>query len=638
MSVDVPRYRLEFDRMNIRPVERKLAAILSADVEAYSRLMGQDEVATVRTITAYRDVIASAVARYAGRVVDAPGDNVLAEFSSVVDAVQCAVDFQRELQTRNAALPASRQMRFRIGINLGDVIVEDARLYGDGVNIAARMESLAEGGGICLSGTAYDQVEGKLPLGYDFLGEHSVKNIDRPVRVYRLRLEPGASSVASLGRGRRAGPGRRVYAATAAVAVLVLLGAAGSFGWRWMRTTASVTRLALPSRPSVAVLPFANLSRDSAQEYFSDGVTEDLITGLSKVSGLFVIARNSVFTYKGRAVNVGEVARDLGVRYVLEGSVQRAGDRVRITAQLVDATTGYHVWAERYDREVRDIFAVQDDVTQHIVGALAVKLTEGERGRLGRVPTGNPEAYDVCLQGSNLLKRTTRESNAEARQMFVKALDLDPEFARAYAGLGRAHLQSWQFMWSTDPESLERARELAERAIKLDDTLGDAYHLLAQIYLWKKDHDSAIALAERAVALAPNDADGYETLAEVLGWGGRAEDSIRYIRRAMRFNPHYPFYYLWTLGHGYYLTGRTQQAVDAFKKIVEQNPNFMAAHAYLAVILTERGRADEARAAWEAASRLSPGVTLALLSQRLPYRRPADLDRVLRAARKAGIE
>ncbi|MGH7311020.1 MAG: adenylate/guanylate cyclase domain-containing protein, partial [Candidatus Rokuibacteriota bacterium] len=538
--------------MDPRPVERKLAAILSADVEGYSRLMGQDEVATVRTITAYREAIGSTVARHAGRVVDAPGDNVLAEFASVVDAVQCAVEIQRELQTRNAALPASHHMRFRIGINLGDVIVEGERLYGDGVNIAARMESLAEGGGICLSGTAYDQVEGKLAIGYEYLGEHTVKNIARPVRVYRLRLEPGASSPTS--RGSRGGSRRRMYAVAATVAaVLVVLGAGGWAGWLWLGGAASPPRLALPDRPSVAVLPFANLSQDPSQEYFSDGVTEDLITGLSKVSGLFVIARNSVFTYKGRAVRVGEVGRDLGVRYVLEGSVQRAGDRVRITAQLVDATTGYHVWADRYDREVRDIFAVQDDVTQHIVGALAVKLTEGERGRLGRVPTDNPEAYDVVLQGRGVLRRTTREGNAEARRLFVRALDLDPEYARAHAGLGWAHLQSWQFFWSTDPESLERARELAQRALRLDDTLADAHRLLAQIDLWKKEHDAAIAQAQRSLALAPSDADGYETLAEVLAWAGRAEESLRFIRQAIRLNPRYPFVYLWTLGHAQFV-------------------------------------------------------------------------------------
>ncbi len=622
--------QVESTAVGARSVDRKLAAILSADVEGYSRLMGDDEVATVRTITAYRDAIASAVARHAGRVVDAPGDNILAEFSSVVDAVQCAVEIQRELRSRNAGLPVSRQMRFRIGINLGDVIVDGERLYGDGVNIAARIESLAEGGGICLSGTAFDQVEGKLPLGSDFLGEHLVKNIARPVRVYRLRLEPGSSRVAS--------HGRRVSTVVVTIAALVVLGGAGTFGWRSLRAPASSPKLALPDRPSVAVLPFANLSREPAQEYFSDGVTEDLITGLSQVSGLFVIARNSVFTYKGRAANVGDVGRDLGVRYILEGSVQRAGDRVRITAQLVDATTGYHIWAERYDREVRDTFGGQDDVTQHTVGALAVKLTEGERGLMGRVPTGNPEAYDLVLQGRNELKHTTRETNAEARRLFVKALDLDPEFARASVGLGWAHLQSWQLLWSTDPESLERARELAQRGLARDDTLADAHRLLAQIYLWKKAHDAAIAEAERAVALAPNDADGYETLAEMLGWAGRPEESLRFIRQAMRLNPRYPYFYLWTLGHADFLVGRTQDALDAFTTIVERNPNFVAAHAYLAVVYSEMGRPDQARAAWATASRLSPGASLSVIRQRLPYRRPADLDRFLNAAHKAGLE
>jgi adenylate cyclase len=414
--------------MGGRSVERRLAAILSADVEGYSRLMGDDEVATVRAITEYRGVIASAVTGHGGRVVDAPGDNVLAEFASVVDAVQCGVDIQRELESRNGELPASRRMRFRIGINLGDVIIEGERLYGDGVNIAARLESLAEGGGICLSGTAYDQIEGKLPFACEFRGEHAVKNIARPVRVYRLRLDP-TGSAAPAKRGRA----RLIRGAAIALGILVLLGAAGWSGWRWLRTPESAG-LPLPDRPSVAVLPFTNLSQDPAQEYFSDGVTEDLITGLSKVSGLFVIARNSSFTYKGKPVKVGDVGRDLGVRYVLEGGVQRSGSRVRITAQLVDAATGYHIWAERYDREASDIFAVQDEVTQQIVRAMAVRLTEGERGRLGRAPTGVLEAYDLVLRGHEERNRTTREGNAEARRLFQKAIDLDPGYAAAYLG------------------------------------------------------------------------------------------------------------------------------------------------------------------------------------------------------------
>ena len=614
-------------------MERKLAAILSADVEGYSRLMSADETATVRAITEYREVIASAVSRHGGRVVDSPGDNVLAEFTSVVQAVQSAVEIQRTLHERNTELAPARQMRFRIGINLGDVIVEGLRLYGDGVNIAARLESLAEGGGICLSGTAYDQIEGKLPLDYEFLGQHTVKNIARPVRVYRVRLD--ARSATGSARTVRRARSRRTTL-VAAVALLVVLGAAGWAGWRWLGTPQSAA-LPLPDKPSVAVLPFANVSQDPTQEYFSDGVTEDLITGLSKVSGLFVIARNSVFTYKGRPVKVREVGRELGVRYVLEGGVQRAGSRVRITAQLVDAGTGYHIWAERYDREVGDIFAVQDEVTQHIVRALAVKLSENEKVRLGRAPTGIPEAYDLVLRGHEARRRTTREGNAEARQLFVKALDVDPGYASAYAGLSWTHLQSWQFLWTTDRDSLERARELAERALALNDTLVDAYRLLGQIYLWQKQHDRAIAQAERGVALAPNDADGYETLAEILAWAGRADESVRLIRQAMRLNPHYPVFYLWTLGHAFYLTERRGEALEAFSAIARQNPNFVPAHAYRAVVLSELGRAKEARAAWARAGEISPGASTPNLRDRLPYKRASDLDRFLTATHRVGM-
>src|SRR5438477_478590 len=505
--------------MDERPAERKLAAILSADVEGYSRLMGEDELGTVRALTEYREVISAAVARHGGRVVDSPGDNVLADFVSVVDAVQCAVNIQRALQSRNADLPPPRQMRFRIGINLGDVIVQGERLYGDGVNIAARLEGLAGGGDICLSGTAYDQIEGKLPFAFEFSGEHTVKNIARPVRVYRLHLEPRAFPKRSSTLG---GVDRRASVRVAAIlAIVMLLGAGGWAGWRWFRPSESAG-LALPDKPSVAVLPFANLSQDPAQEYFSDGVTEDLITGLSKMSGLFVIARNSVFTYKGKPVNVRDVGRDLGVRYVLEGGVQRAGNRVRITAQLVDARSGYHLWAER--------------------------------------------------------------------------------------------------------------------AIALDNTLADGYRLLAQTSLWQKQHERAIAEAQRSVELGPNDASAYETLAEILCWSGRPEESIRLIRHAMRLDPHYPFFYLWTLGHAYFLTEKRQEALDTFAKLVQQNPNFVPAHAYRAVLLSELGRMQEAQQAWEQASRISPGASMANIRERLPYKRPADLDRVLSAAHRAGVQ
>jgi adenylate cyclase len=620
--------------MERRPTERKLAAILSADVEGYSRLMGDDEAATVRAITEYREVITVAVTDHGGRVVDAPGDNVLAEFASVVGAVECAVEIQGELESRNAALPASRQMRFRIGINLGDVIVDGDRIYGDGVNIAARLQSLAEGGGILLSGTAFDQVEGKLPLAAEFKGEQTVKNIARPVRVYRLRLAPGSSSARpAKTRDRRR---RLVKRGVAALVFLTAVSVAGWAGSRWMRTPESAG-LPLPPKPSVAVLPFANLSQDSAQDYFSDGVTEDLITGLSKVSGLFVIARNSTFTYKGRPVKVREIGRDLGVRYVVEGGVQRAGNRVRITAQLVDASTGYHLWAERYDREASDIFAVQDEVTRQIVRAMAVKLTEAEQTRIGRAPTGVLEAYDLALRGNEERKRTTREANAEARRLFVKALDLDPEYAAAHNGLGWAHLQSWQFLWSTDRQTLERAQELAERAIALDRTLANAYHLLGQVYLWKKEHERALAQVEHAIELAPNDADGYDTLAEIHTWSGTPAEGIGHVRHAMRLNPHYPFFYLWPLGHAYYMLQRRQDALGIFAKIIETNPNFLPAYGFRAVLLSELGRTKEAHEAWDKASQLSPGASLANLRERLPYKRASDLERFLTAAQRAGM-
>jgi adenylate cyclase len=615
-------------------VDRKLAAIWSADVKGYSRLMGEDEVATVHTLTARRAVMARFIQERRGRVVDSPGDNLLAEFASVVDAVACAAEVQQEFKSLNAEVPVPRRLEFRIGINLGDVIVDGERIYGDGVNIAARVEGLAEPGGIAISGTVYDQVKGKLPLPFESLGEHAVKNIKEPIRVYRVPLDH-APAPALADTPARAGHGRWRRAALAAgVAALVL--AAGVAAWSlYLRPRGAA--LALPDKPSIAVLPFQNMSGDAGQEYFSDGMTEDLITGLSKLSGLFVIARNSVFLYKGKAVRPAQVSHDLGVRYVLEGSVRKEGHRVRITAQLIDATTGYHVWAERYDRDLKDVFAVQDDVTGKIVSTLAVKLTGPEKERLTRTHTGSLEAYDLVLRGMEYQRRTTREANAEARRLFAKAVELDPEYADAYEALGWSYLQAWQLQWSRDPETLRRAFELAEQAIARDDSRAGCHTLLAQVLLWKKEHDRAIAEAERAVALAPNDADGYETLAEVLAWSGRAEEAIGKIQHAMRLNPQYPFFYLWTLGHAYYLTGRNGDASTTFRKIVEENPSFLPAHAFLAVLYSEQGLDQKANAEWAAARKLSPEVSRESLRQNLPYRNERDLDRLLTAMRKADL-
>src|SRR5712691_2333087 len=443
-------------------MERKLAAILSTDVKGYSRLMGEDEVATIHTITAYRTLIATLIQQHRGRVVDSPGDNLLAEFPSVLEAVQCAVAIQRELHVRNAALPLQRRMEFRIGINLGDVIAEGERIYGDGVNIAARLEGLAEAGGLCISGTVYDQIKTRLALGYEDLGAQAVKNIAEPVRAYRVQLTPEAAvpavreqdekAVGESGRPlpQKEGAARRVLALSwrkgilALVGLRLLLGGGVTVWQRSVRPSSpagmvpaeKAPTLALPETPSIVVLPFVNLSSDPEQEYFSDGITEDLTAKLSKLAGLSIISRNTAFTYKGKAMKVQEVRQELGVRYVLEGSVRKAGDQVRITAQLIDATTDHHLWAERYDRPLTDIFALQDALVHKMVTTLQLQLSLREQGILVRKTQENLEAYDAFLRGRTYFNRRTREGNAQARQMFEQAVALDPTYAEAYTWLG----------------------------------------------------------------------------------------------------------------------------------------------------------------------------------------------------------
>ena len=429
--------------MNEKEVKRKLAAILSADVKGYSRLMEEDEVSTVRTLEEYRSIVSGFVEKHHGCVVDSPGDNLLAQFTSVVDATEAAVEIQKELKAKNAELPENRRMGFRIGINLGDVIAEGERIYGDGVNIAARVESLSDSGGICVSGTAYDQIAKKLPLGYEYLGEQTVKNIEKPIRVYRVLMEPEAA-------GKVIGEKKPIsrHWRWAAVALIVVAGALATwnFYFRPPFEPASVERMAypLPNKPSIAVLPFNNMSTDPEQEYFSDGITEEIITALSKTPKMFVIARKSTFSYKGKPVKVNQVAEELGVRYVLEGSVRKAGDRVRITAQLIDALTGRHLWAERYDRDLKDIFAVQDEITMKIINALQVELTEGEHARLWGKGTDNLQAYlkSYASERTFILPQT-KEGNALAKRLAEEAIALDPEFPPSYHVLSRR-----SFLWT----------------------------------------------------------------------------------------------------------------------------------------------------------------------------------------------
>jgi len=580
--------------MSTQEVKRKLAAILSADVKGYSRLMGEDEKGTVRTLNAYKEVMAGLIQQHHGRVVDAPGDNVLAEFASVVDAVECAVEIQKELKTRNADLPENRRMEFRIGVNLGDVIEEGEKIFGDGVNIAARLESLAEAGGICISGSAHEQVENKVAVSFEYLGEHMVKNITRPVRVYRVVMQPGVAHEMD-------------------------------------------KRLELPEKPSIAVLPFANMSGDPEQEYFSDGITEDLITDLYKISGLFVIARHSVFTYKGKAVRVDQVGRELGVRYVLEGSVRKAGSRLRITAQLVDTLTGGHLWAERYDRDLKDVFALQDEVTQKIVESLAVRLTKREEDRLARKYTDNPEAYDLVLRGLESYFCFRQEENLQAREIFQKVVDFEPQYALAHSRLGWTYLREWSLGWTPSPDSLERASELAKRAIALDDSLSDAHALLAETYLWKKQHDDAIAEAEKAIILDPNNAERMVDLGNILNWAGRPEEAIGWIKKGMRFNPICPVGYLFMLGHAYFLTEQCAEAIATLSKALDRQPDFLPSRFLLAGCFLKVGQQEKALTEIEKIKRLSTSLFPEAWKQ-LPYRDQMQRELFLDVLRRVGLE
>jgi adenylate cyclase len=631
-------------------MERKLAAILSADVKGYSRLMGDNEEATIRTLTAYREVMSTLIQQHRGRVVDSPGDNLLAEFASAIDAVQGAVAIQRELQAKNAALPDARKMEYRIGINVGDVIVEGARLYGDGVNIAARLEGLAAAGGICVAGTVYDQVKTKLALRYDYLGEQAVKNIAEPVRVWRVAEPGGAPPLARIDQKKQ--PTYKQRAALAAVLVLVVGIAGGVLRYLFSPRSSPVgvssdkaAALPLPDKPSIAVLPFVNMSDDPQQDYFSDGITEDLITDLSRLSGVLVISRNSVFTYKGKALKVAEVSKELGVRYVLEGSVRKADKQVRITAQLVDATTDSHIWAERYDRPLHAIFALQDEIVQKIVTTLKLQLTLQEQGILVRKTTANLEAYDAYLRGVEAFNRYTKEANAQARQLLESAIARDPQFAAAYALLGWVYYVEWFSHWSQDPQislhqrpSAEPAYELARQALARDDSLPEAHHLVGYDYMYQKQHERAIAEMERAITLSANDAGSYASLSAALMYAGRPEEAMEVVRKALRLNPHPPPFYWSFLGQAYRLTGRYEDAIPVLKRASALNPNFLLDHFNLAVTYRELGREGEARAEVAELLRLSPTLSVEGLRQSLPYKDPAILERALTALRKAGLK
>ena len=552
--------------------KRKLAAILSADIEGYSRLMDDDEEATVRKLTSYRTTISNLVQQYSGRVVDSPGDNILAEFKSVVDAVKCAVEIQRDIAGQNAELPDERKMQFRIGVNLGDVIEEEDRIYGAGVNIAARLEGLADAAGICISGTAFDQVKGKLSLGYQFVGEQTVKNIPDPVRAYKVLMdEKDAGKL--IGVEKKASNKGWFWAAAAAVVIAVVVLGIWQFYLRPPAVEpASVEKMAypLPEKPSIAVLAFDNLSGDPDHEFIADGISENIITVLSYIPELFVIARNSSFTYKGRPVKVQQVSEELGVKYVLEGSVLLSEKKLRITAQLIDALTGGHIWSERYDRDFGDLLNLIDEITLAIAVALQVELTTGEQARA--ISTDNLDAWRYFNKGGGIFLKFTKEAFVKSRELFKKALEIDPNYAAALTSLAWTHFMDARFGYTDSrEESFTRAVELANQSEALDDKQPMVHSLLQFIYLIQKQYDKAIEEGRKAVALDPNNAQSYAIHGETLFRSGFFEESVPICEKAIRLHPYAPLYFFANLANAYYWVGRYEESLAVAEQLINRS-------------------------------------------------------------------
>jgi adenylate cyclase len=622
--------------------KRKLAAVLSASAVEYGYLMGEDEAATLQTLKGHRQVMCSLVEKHQGRVVDTRGDNLLAVFASVVDALECAVGIQKELKGRNEELPKERRMPIRIGIHLGDIIEEEGKIYGDGVNVAALLDSLADGGGICVSRSAHDQVKNKLDVGYQDLGQHGVETIAEPVRVYRVVLEPDPKWK-MIGKTWSRMKRWQKVALTIGIALFQVGG--GLVVKKYFDrppsppvSTASVQKAALPfpDKPSIAVLPFENMTGDPKQEYFADGFTEQIITSLSKISSLFVISRNSTFTYKGKPVKVQQVSEELGVRYVLEGSVQKISSRIRINVQLIDAISGRHLWAESYDRDLKDIFGLQDEVILKITSAMSVNLTAGEQARAWAEGTKSLEAYLKFMQGREYL-RGNRESNALARRLAEETIALDPKYANAYALLGATHWKDVYLGTSRPKESIAKAIELTQKALAMNGSLADARSRLGVLYSWSGRYDEGIAEAERGVELDPNSGDANFFLAMVLRYAGKSKEAIPVIRKALRLEPMAPDIYVQNLALLYFQTGDCKEAIAACEKGLKRQPDDLNSHVIMAAVYGSCGREKEARKEAAEVLRINPKFTVESYAAILPYKNPSDRDRTAQGLRKAGM-
>ncbi|MGX5843051.1 tetratricopeptide repeat protein [Mesorhizobium sp. ArgA1] len=613
-------------------MERRLTAILAADVVGYSRLMGEDEVGTLERLKGCRrELVDPAIKEFHGRIIKLMGDGALVEFASVVDAVQCAAIIQRRMADRNKGTADARQIRFRIGVNLGDVIVDDNDIYGDGVNIAARLEAMAEPGGVCISGTAFDHAVHKVDVGFASLGEQRLKNIADPVRAYRLLLDPAASGKV-VGAPHR--PGLRVMI-LAGAAVLAMAAIAAIFAW---------PKFSVASRPSVAVLPFANLGGDPGQDYFVDGITEDLITDLTKLSGLDVIARNSVFAYKSKPAALADVARDLGVRFVVEGSVRRTGEQIRLNAQLIDTATGDNLWANRFDRGMEGVFAVQDEMSGEIAKALGMQPSAAESERMARPPTENLEAYDFYLRAEQTARTGRRDGLREALALYDKAEKLDPAFAEAFAADASATVFIWRESFHDVIQSAparKRAYEKASRALQLDPDLSSPYAILGIMQVVDRRYEEAIASAERAVALGPGDAETQIALGYVQLFAGNHAEATAAVETALRLDPNLSPINRQIAGLVFLSQGSNDKAIEALERTHHDAPSVGDFTITLGAAYARAGRLQDARAAVvEGLRAMSESGFDSLSAIRLngaQYRNPQDLALIVDALRQAGL-
>jgi adenylate cyclase len=623
-------------------MERKLTAILCADVHGYSRLMGEDEEATIRNLSAHRRTIDGLIEQYRGRFVNSAGDSVLAEFASAVHAVECAVAIQTALKTDNAEVPPGRRMEFRIGVNLGDVVVEGLEIYGDGVNVAARLESLAEPGGIHISGVVHDQVKNKLTLSYQDLGLQPVKNIAEPVHVWRVLLDGSAPSRRDLPqRRRRYWRGGILSLGGLAIIVLTVF-LVQHLTLKPPRTHASIAplqkpALALPKGPSIAVLPFANLSGDPAKEYFSDGLADQLINQLSRLSGLFVIARNSSFAYKDKITSERVIGRELGVQYILEGSARNSAGQVRVGVELVDAASGRAVWAQNYDRPFKDIFAIQDEIVDSVVTTLNLIFTLDalKIANAHKVPrTANIEAFNDLLRSYGYWWRFDKDDHLRAREWCGKAIEADPNYGEAYSCLAGNYASGVLFGWSKNPTAdLNRGVELAHKALALDDSNSSAWTILCAAHYMGRDYDQAVEECQRAVAIDPNSSNGYLELSDALTTSGRPQEAALAAEKAMRLDPNRTSFYAYFIAAPYVMMGRYEEALPLLKGHLTDYPNQPWAHAALIVAYVELGRYGEARTEAVELNRISPQF----LSHMLINKDPAITKRWHDALLKAGV-